>query len=81
MDQLTAQYNVGSSASVSKRTLLTRIELEWIEKRSNEFQLMSWPPNSLDLNPMQSIWGLIEEHRSDIKYLNVGYPRLYVTTL
>ncbi|GBM69412.1 hypothetical protein AVEN_158718-1 [Araneus ventricosus] len=30
-----------------------RIVLEWFEENTDEFHLMSWPPNSLDLNPME----------------------------
>ncbi|GBM24318.1 Transposable element Tc1 transposase [Araneus ventricosus] len=32
-----------------------RIVLEWLEKHTDEFPLMLWPPNSPDLNPMEHI--------------------------
>ncbi|GBM91078.1 hypothetical protein AVEN_64791-1, partial [Araneus ventricosus] len=32
-----------------------RIVLEWFEEHTDEFQLMSWPHNSPDLNPMKHI--------------------------
>ncbi|GBO42767.1 hypothetical protein AVEN_137555-1 [Araneus ventricosus] len=32
-----------------------RIGLEWFEEHTDEFKLMSWPPNSPDLNPMEHI--------------------------
>ncbi|GBN34478.1 Transposable element Tc1 transposase [Araneus ventricosus] len=34
-----------------------RIVLEWFEEHTDEFHLMSWPPNSPDLNPMEHILG------------------------
>ncbi|GBN05507.1 Transposable element Tc1 transposase [Araneus ventricosus] len=37
-----------------------RIVLEWFEKHTDEFHLMSWPPNSPDLNPMEHIWDVME---------------------
>ncbi|GBN45984.1 Transposable element Tcb1 transposase [Araneus ventricosus] len=32
-----------------------RIVLEWFEERTDEFHLMSWPPNSPDFDPMEHI--------------------------
>ncbi|GBL77197.1 Transposable element Tc1 transposase [Araneus ventricosus] len=37
-----------------------RIVLEWFEEHTDEFHLMSWPPNSPDLNPMEHIWDAME---------------------
>ncbi|GBM13138.1 hypothetical protein AVEN_64350-1 [Araneus ventricosus] len=37
-----------------------RIVLEWFEEHSDEFHLMSCPPNSSDLNPMEHIWDVME---------------------
>ncbi|GBN88433.1 Transposable element Tc1 transposase [Araneus ventricosus] len=37
-----------------------RIVLEWFEELTDEFHLMSWPPNSPDLNPMEHIWDVME---------------------
>ncbi|GBN87022.1 hypothetical protein AVEN_50406-1 [Araneus ventricosus] len=37
-----------------------RIVLEWFEEHTNEFQLMSWPPNSPDLDPMEHIWDVMD---------------------
>ncbi|GBM19761.1 hypothetical protein AVEN_274834-1, partial [Araneus ventricosus] len=36
------------------------IVLEWFEEHTDEFHLMSWPPNSPDLNPMEHIWDVME---------------------
>ncbi|GBO33815.1 hypothetical protein AVEN_224183-1 [Araneus ventricosus] len=36
------------------------IVLEWFEDHTDEFYLMSWPPNSLDLNLMEHIWDVME---------------------
>ncbi|GBN36301.1 hypothetical protein AVEN_8075-1 [Araneus ventricosus] len=38
----------------------SRIALEWFEEHTDEFHLMSWPPNSPDLNPMEHIWDVME---------------------
>ncbi|GBO34571.1 Transposable element Tc1 transposase, partial [Araneus ventricosus] len=37
-----------------------RIVLVWFEEHTDEFHLMSWPPNSPDLNPMEHIWHVME---------------------
>ncbi|GBM47052.1 hypothetical protein AVEN_68372-1 [Araneus ventricosus] len=37
-----------------------RIVLEWFEEHTTEFHLMSWPPNSPDLNLMEHIWDVRE---------------------
>ncbi|GBN55213.1 hypothetical protein AVEN_246140-1 [Araneus ventricosus] len=37
-----------------------QIVLEWFEKHTDEFYLMFWPPSSLDLNPMEHIWDVME---------------------
>ncbi|GBM76974.1 hypothetical protein AVEN_161457-1 [Araneus ventricosus] len=34
--------------------------LEWFEEHTDEFHLMSWPPNLPDLNPMEHIWDVME---------------------
>ncbi|GBL85036.1 Transposable element Tc1 transposase [Araneus ventricosus] len=36
------------------------IVLEWFEEDTDEFHLMSWLPNSPDLNPMEHIWDVME---------------------
>ncbi|GBN30645.1 hypothetical protein AVEN_144307-1 [Araneus ventricosus] len=37
-----------------------RVVLEWFEEHTDEFHLMSWPPNSPDLNPMEHILDVME---------------------
>ncbi|GBM84291.1 hypothetical protein AVEN_59607-1 [Araneus ventricosus] len=37
-----------------------QIVLEWFEEQTDEFHLMSWSPNSRDLNPMEHIWDVME---------------------
>ncbi|GBN25451.1 Transposable element Tcb1 transposase [Araneus ventricosus] len=38
-----------------------RIVLKWFEEHTDEFHLMSWPPNSPYLNPMENIWNVMEQ--------------------
>ncbi|GBM59519.1 hypothetical protein AVEN_24121-1 [Araneus ventricosus] len=37
-----------------------RIVSEWFEEHTEEFHLMSWSPNSMDLNPMEHICDVME---------------------
>ncbi|GBO32268.1 hypothetical protein AVEN_135357-1 [Araneus ventricosus] len=53
-----------------------RIVLEWFEVHTDEFHLMSWPPNSPDLNPMEHIWDAMERQ---LKHHHVRISRLCVT--
>ncbi|GFU97398.1 transposable element Tcb2 transposase [Trichonephila clavipes] len=36
-----------------------KIVLEWFQEHDAEFQLMSWPPNSLDFNQIEHIWDVM----------------------
>ncbi|GFY08184.1 transposase domain containing protein [Trichonephila clavipes] len=36
-----------------------KIVLEWFQEHDAEFQLMSWPPNSSDINPIECIWDVM----------------------
>ncbi|GBN02181.1 Transposable element Tc1 transposase [Araneus ventricosus] len=49
-----------------------RIVLEWFEEHTDELYLMSWPPNSPDLNPMEHIWDVMERSSNTTmsEYLN-----------
>ncbi|GBM98948.1 Transposable element Tc1 transposase, partial [Araneus ventricosus] len=53
-----------------------RIVLEWFEEHTDEFHLMSWPPNSPDLNPMEHIWDVMERQ---LKHHHVRISRLCAT--
>nr|XP_042898811.1 uncharacterized protein LOC110282461 [Parasteatoda tepidariorum] len=37
-----------------------QIALEWFQEHDAEFQLMSWPPNSPDINPIEHIWDVMD---------------------
>ncbi|GFX63325.1 transposase domain containing protein [Trichonephila clavipes] len=37
----------------------SKIALEWFQVHDAELQLMSWPPNSSDINPMEYIWDVM----------------------
>ncbi|CAL1285354.1 unnamed protein product [Larinioides sclopetarius] len=36
-----------------------KVVLEWFQEHDAEFQLMSWPPNSPDINPIEHIWDVM----------------------
>lgn len=33
---------------------------DWFEEHEEEFKVLTWPPNSSDLNPIQHLWGFLE---------------------
>ncbi|GFU47061.1 DDE_3 domain-containing protein [Trichonephila clavipes] len=37
----------------------SKIVLGWFQEHDAEFQLMSWPSNSSDINPIEYIWGVM----------------------
>ncbi|GBN92610.1 Transposable element Tc1 transposase [Araneus ventricosus] len=54
-----------SSRTTPNECHKARIVLEWFEEHTDEFHLMSWPPNSPDLNPMEHISDVMERlHRA-----------------
>ncbi|KAF7666055.1 hypothetical protein LDENG_00118340 [Lucifuga dentata] len=38
-----------------------KIVQEWFEEHDKEFKVLTWPPNSLDLNPIEHLWDLLEK--------------------
>ncbi|GBO11184.1 hypothetical protein AVEN_23734-1 [Araneus ventricosus] len=52
-----------------------RIVFEWFEEHTDEFHLMSWPPNSSDLNTFGMSWS----GSSELKLHHVRISRLCVT--
>ncbi|GFT41186.1 transposase domain containing protein [Trichonephila clavipes] len=48
-----------------------KIVLEWFQEHDAEFQLMSWPLNSLDLNQIEHIWDVMR------RQLRVQRPPIY----
>ncbi|GBM91648.1 hypothetical protein AVEN_107754-1 [Araneus ventricosus] len=55
-----------------------RIVLEWFEEQTDEFHLMSWPPNSQDINPMEH-FGMLWSGSSELEHHHVRISRLCVT--
>ena len=54
--------------------------LEQFQEHDAEFQLLSWPPNSQDLNPIRHIWNVMKLHFiSEFKYHQVTKSRVCMT--
>lgn len=34
---------------------------EWFEEHNNEFEVLTWSPNSQDLNPVEHLWHVLEK--------------------
>ncbi|KAK3525669.1 hypothetical protein QTP70_004315 [Hemibagrus guttatus] len=34
---------------------------EWFDKQNNQFEVLTWPPNSPDLNPIQHLWDVLDK--------------------
>lgn len=34
---------------------------EWFEEHDSEFSVLTWPPNSPDLNPMEQLWNVLDK--------------------
>ena len=34
---------------------------EWFEEHNKEFEVMTWPPNSPDLNPLEHLWDVLDK--------------------
>ncbi|GBL90824.1 hypothetical protein AVEN_215556-1 [Araneus ventricosus] len=57
-----------------------RIVLEWFVEHTDEFHLMSCPPNLPDLYPIEDIWDVMERS-SELKNHDVQISRLCVTAV
>ncbi|KAK3563503.1 hypothetical protein QTP86_030370 [Hemibagrus guttatus] len=40
---------------------------EWFDEHNNQFEVLTWPPNSPDLNPIQHLWDVPD--KQDLKEL------------
>ncbi|KAK3555723.1 hypothetical protein QTP86_028992, partial [Hemibagrus guttatus] len=34
---------------------------EWFDEHSNKFEVLTWPPNSPDLNPIEHLWDVLDK--------------------
>ena len=34
---------------------------EWFEEHNNKFEVLTWPPNSPDLNPIEHLWDVLDK--------------------
>ncbi|KAK3541531.1 hypothetical protein QTP86_029169 [Hemibagrus guttatus] len=34
---------------------------EWFDEHNNQFEVLTWPPNSPDLNPVQHLWDVLDK--------------------
>lgn len=35
---------------------------EWFEEHNNELEVLTWPQNSPDLNPIEHLWDVLNKH-------------------
>uniref|UniRef100_A0A3Q3JTD4 Transposase Tc1-like domain-containing protein n=1 Tax=Monopterus albus TaxID=43700 RepID=A0A3Q3JTD4_MONAL len=40
---------------------------EWFEEHDSEFKVLTWPPNSPDLNPVEHLWDVLEKQIQDME--------------
>ncbi|KAK3572875.1 hypothetical protein QTP86_009313 [Hemibagrus guttatus] len=54
-----------SSSPVLSRIMLhatkNKMLQEWFDERNNQFEVLTWPPNSPDLNPIQHLWDVLDK--------------------
>ncbi|KAF7640777.1 hypothetical protein LDENG_00015010, partial [Lucifuga dentata] len=46
---------------------------EWFEEHDKEFKVLTWPPNSPDLNPIEHLWDVMEKQ---VRSMEVPPPYL-----
>ena len=39
----------------------TNMFQEWFEEHNNKFEVLTWPPNSPDLNPIEHLWDVLDK--------------------
>ncbi|KAK3512371.1 hypothetical protein QTP70_007358, partial [Hemibagrus guttatus] len=39
----------------------TEMVQEWFDEHNNQFEVLTWPPNSTDLNPIQHLWNVLDK--------------------
>ncbi|KAK3522147.1 hypothetical protein QTP70_026962 [Hemibagrus guttatus] len=44
---------------------------EWFDEHNNQFEVLTWPPNSPDLNPIQYLWDVLDKQSQGIYIKNV----------
>ncbi len=54
-----------------------QIVSDWFLEHDNEFTLLKWPPQSLDLNPIELFWDVLEWeiHIMDVQPTNLQQQR------
>lgn len=43
----------------------------WFLEEDNEFTALQWPPPSPDLNPIEHLWDVVEQHIMDVQPTNL----------
>ncbi|GBM31547.1 hypothetical protein AVEN_247242-1 [Araneus ventricosus] len=56
MNQVATKRNYGIYQQDNARCHTARSVCAWFEEHQDEFTLLPWPANSLDLNPIENLW-------------------------
>ncbi|GFU19385.1 transposable element Tcb2 transposase [Trichonephila clavipes] len=54
----------------------SRFAAGWLDEHSSDFSVINWPSRSLELNPIQHLWDVLEQGVEDHNTAPVNLPEL-----